>query len=296
MNLFSRGVDPQIDFSDIDEIRRTVEYCNQLPRTRTPPLWRRPGLHRVLRQPPGRDQQGLRPDEGRRRRRRTPTSTTSCWQVPYLPIDPKDVGRNYEAVIRVNSQSGKGGVAYIMKTDHGLALPRRLQIEFSQEIQKITDGEGGEVSPEGDVGRLRRRVPAPDHPARADAPEGRRRPRPTAATTRSPPWSRSTAWRKRSPAPATARSPRSSMRCHRRLRGPRARLHRTRDHLRRRRAGRGLRRGQVGGETVWGFGIAPSITTASLRAVVSAVNRATKVASGGVVPDSGEQAPRTWAP
>lgn len=69
------------------------------------------------------------------------------WQVPYLPIDPKDVGRTYEAVIRVNSQSGKGGVAYIMKADHGLALPRRLQIEFSQAIQAITDGEGGEVSP-----------------------------------------------------------------------------------------------------------------------------------------------------
>src|SRR5262249_40160273 len=70
------------------------------------------------------------------------------WEVPYLPIDPKDVGRTYEAVIRVNSQSGKGGVAYIMKSDHGLALPRRLQIEFSQAIQKITDGQGGEVSPQ----------------------------------------------------------------------------------------------------------------------------------------------------
>ncbi len=69
------------------------------------------------------------------------------WQVPYLPIDPKDVGRSYEAVIRVNSQSGKGGVAYIMKADHGLVLPRRLQVEFSQSVQKITDGEGGEVSP-----------------------------------------------------------------------------------------------------------------------------------------------------
>ncbi|MSX08900.1 MAG: 2-isopropylmalate synthase, partial [Actinobacteria bacterium] len=69
------------------------------------------------------------------------------WQVPYLPIDPKDVGRTYEAVIRVNSQSGKGGVAYIMKSDHGLNLPRRLQIEFSQAVQRITDGEGGEVSP-----------------------------------------------------------------------------------------------------------------------------------------------------
>ncbi len=81
------------------------------------------------------------------------------WDIPYLPIDPKDVGRSYEAVIRVNSQSGKGGVAYIMKTDHNLDLPRRLQIEFSHVIQRHTDGEGGEVDAAADVADLRRRVP-----------------------------------------------------------------------------------------------------------------------------------------
>ncbi len=98
------------------------------------------------------------------------------WQVPpYLPIDPKDVGRTYEAVIRVNSQSGKGGgVAYIMKADHGLALPRRLQIEFSQAIQQITDGEGGEVSPKEMWDAFYEEYLAPVTPAGADAPEGGR--------------------------------------------------------------------------------------------------------------------------
>ena len=147
MNLFSQGIDPQIDFRDIDEIRRTVEYCNQLPVQRAPPVRRRPGLHRVLRLAPGRDQQGPR-----RRCSATPTRPAwpiddFRWEVPYLPIDPKDVGRTYEAVIRVNSQSGKGGVAYIMKTEHKLELPRRLQIEFSAVVQQVTDCEGGEVSP-----------------------------------------------------------------------------------------------------------------------------------------------------
>ena len=108
--------------------------------------------------------------------------------MPYLPIDPKDVGRTYEAVIRVNSQSGKGGVAYIMKADHGLALPRRLQIEFSQAIQKITDGEGGEVSPKEMWDVFHEEYLAPITAAGADAAEGRRRPRTTAAPTPSPRW------------------------------------------------------------------------------------------------------------
>ena len=85
--------------------------------------------------------------------------------MPYLPIDPKDVGRSYEAVIRVNSQSGKGGVAYIMKTEHNLDLPRRLQIEFSRVVQEHTDAEGGEVDAGDDLGVLRRRVPGPDDAA-----------------------------------------------------------------------------------------------------------------------------------
>ncbi|RDI65932.1 2-isopropylmalate synthase [Nocardia pseudobrasiliensis] len=146
MNLFSRGVDPQIDFSDIDEIRRTVEYCNQLPVHERHPY----GGDLVYTAFSGSHQDAI--NKGLDAMKAAADATDSdvddiTWEVPYLPIDPKDVGRTYEAVIRVNSQSGKGGVAYIMKTDHGLALPRRLQIEFSQAVQRITDGEGGEVTP-----------------------------------------------------------------------------------------------------------------------------------------------------
>ncbi|WP_040788025.1 2-isopropylmalate synthase [Nocardia paucivorans] len=146
MNLFSRGVDPQINFSDIDEIRRTVEYCNQLPVHERHPY----GGDLVYTAFSGSHQDAI--NKGLDAMKATADAANSDiddirWEVPYLPIDPKDVGRTYEAVIRVNSQSGKGGVAYIMKTDHGLVLPRRLQIEFSQAVQRITDGEGGEVTP-----------------------------------------------------------------------------------------------------------------------------------------------------
>ena len=131
LNLFSRGVDPQIDFSNIDEIRRTVEYCNQLPVPERHPYGGDlvytafSGSHQDAINK-GLDAMKINADEA------DADVDDMLWQVPYLPIDPKDVGRTYEAVIRVNSQSGKGGVAYIMKADHGLALPRRLQIEFSQ--------------------------------------------------------------------------------------------------------------------------------------------------------------------
>ncbi|WP_027494524.1 2-isopropylmalate synthase [Rhodococcus sp. JG-3] len=146
LNLFTRGVDPQIDFSNIDEIRRTVEYCNQLPVAERHPY----GGDLVYTAFSGSHQDAI--NKGLDAMKVTADEQGSdigdiTWQVPYLPIDPKDVGRTYEAVIRVNSQSGKGGVAYIMKSDHGLNLPRRLQIEFSQAVQRITDGEGGEVSP-----------------------------------------------------------------------------------------------------------------------------------------------------
>ncbi|MGA6203820.1 2-isopropylmalate synthase [Nocardia testacea] len=146
MNLFSQGVDPQINFSDIDEIRRTVEYCNQLPVHERHPY----GGDLVYTAFSGSHQDAI--NKGLDAMKASADAAGAdvddiSWEVPYLPIDPKDVGRTYEAVIRVNSQSGKGGVAYIMKTDHGLALPRRLQIEFSQAIQQITDGEGGEITP-----------------------------------------------------------------------------------------------------------------------------------------------------
>ena len=146
LNLYTRGVDPQIDFSNIDEVRRTVEYCNQLLVPERHPY----GGDLVYTAFSGSHQDAI--NKGLDAMKATADEQDSdvseiTWQVPYLPIDPKDVGRTYEAVIRVNSQSGKGGVAYIMKSDHGLALPRRLQIEFSQAVQRIADGEGGEVSP-----------------------------------------------------------------------------------------------------------------------------------------------------
>jgi len=145
LNLFSQGIDPMIDFSDIDEIRRTVEYCNRIDVPERHPY----AGDLVYTSFSGSHQDAIKKafdvlDKDAADTGRSPREMP--WHMPYLPIDPKDVGRSYEAVIRVNSQSGKGGVAYIMKTDHHLDLPRRLQIEFSHVIQQHTDGEGGEVT------------------------------------------------------------------------------------------------------------------------------------------------------
>ena len=137
MNLFSQGVDPELDITDIDALRRVAEYCNRLPvHPRHPYVGELvytafSGSHQDAIKK-GFD--ALGPDY-------------DVWEVPYLPIDPKHTGRSYEAVIRVNSQSGKGGVAYIMKAEHGFELPRRLQIEFSRTIQTITEDTGTEISP-----------------------------------------------------------------------------------------------------------------------------------------------------
>ncbi len=144
LNAFSQGVDPQIDFSDIDEIRRTVEYCNQLAVPERHPY----GGDLVYTAFSGSHQDAIKKGFDHLNADAVAAGVPVgqfTWQVPYLPIDPKDVGRSYEAVIRVNSQSGKGGVAYIMKTEHGLDLPRRLQIEFSRVVQAHTEAEGGEV-------------------------------------------------------------------------------------------------------------------------------------------------------
>ncbi|MGX1931697.1 2-isopropylmalate synthase [Microbacterium resistens] len=147
INLFTQGIDPQIDFSDIDQVKRTVEYCNQLPVPERSP-WAgdlvftafsgshqdaiKKGFEAMAARA---DAEGVSVDEIE-------------WAVPYLPVDPKDLGRSYEAVIRVNSQSGKGGVAYLLKADHAIDLPRKLQIEFSGVVQAKTDAEGGEVTSE----------------------------------------------------------------------------------------------------------------------------------------------------
>jgi 2-isopropylmalate synthase len=144
LNLYSQGIDPMIDFSDIDEIRRTAEYCNRISVHERHPYagdlvyTSFSGSHQDAIKK-GFDQlEKIAAEAGK-------PASEMPWEMPYLPIDPKDVGRSYEAVIRVNSQSGKGGVAYIMKHDHHLDLPRRLQIEFSQVIQRRTDSDGGEV-------------------------------------------------------------------------------------------------------------------------------------------------------
>jgi 2-isopropylmalate synthase len=145
LNMFVQGVDPMIDFSDIDEIRRTVEYCNQLPVPERSPY----GGDLVFTAFSGSHQDAIK--KGFEALEKDAAAAGMpvddfTWQVPYLPIDPKDLGRSYEAVIRVNSQSGKGGVAYLLKNEHNLDLPRRAQIEFSGVIQRRTDAVGGEVS------------------------------------------------------------------------------------------------------------------------------------------------------
>ncbi|MEU6313880.1 2-isopropylmalate synthase [Streptomyces sp. NPDC047014] len=146
MNLFSQGIDPQIDFSQIDEIRRTSEYCNQMPVHPRHPY----AGDLVYTAFSGSHQDAIKKGFDAMEADAAAAGKTVDdieWAVPYLPIDPKDVGRSYEAVIRVNSQSGKGGVAYVLKNDHKLDLPRRMQIEFSRIIQAKTDAEGGEVTP-----------------------------------------------------------------------------------------------------------------------------------------------------
>ena len=293
MNLFSRGVDPQISFSDIDEIRRTVEYCNQLNVPERHPY----GGDLVYTAFSGSHQDAI--NKGLDQMKYDADAADAdvddiLWQVPYLPIDPKDVGRNYEAVIRVNSQSGKGGVAYIMKADHGLNLPRRLQIEFSREIQKLTDGEGGEVSPKEmydvfaeeylhpirPLERMRQRVDA----AEVDGGEDH-----ITAVVKVDGIEREIGGSGNGPLAAFVDALSTV--------GFEVRVLDYSEHA--------LTAGgdssaaayveaEVNGETVWGVGVASSITTASLRAVVSAVNRAHRVSAPAEA--DGGPAPRTWAP
>ncbi len=138
LNMLTQGVDPHLDFSNINPIMREAEYCNQLPVHPRHPY----AGDLVFTAFSGSHQDAIKKGLAEIRQ-----SNEKLWEVPYLPIDPKDVGRSYEAVIRINSQSGKGGVAYLLEKDHGLSMPRRLQIEFSQVIQKIADESGKEISP-----------------------------------------------------------------------------------------------------------------------------------------------------
>ena len=136
LNLYTQGIDPKLDFSDIYEVMRTVEHCNQLPVHPRHPY----AGELVFTAFSGSHQDAIKKGFAAMRKSNLPN-----WEVPYLPIDPVDLGRTYEAVIRVNSQSGKGGVAFILERDHGLELPRRMQMEFSQVVQEISDKTGKEV-------------------------------------------------------------------------------------------------------------------------------------------------------
>jgi len=278
LNQFSRGVDPQIDFSNIDEIRRTVEYCNQLPVPERHPY----GGDLVYTAFSGSHQDAI--NKGLDAMKVAADAADSdvddmLWQVPYLPIDPRDVGRTYEAVIRVNSQSGKGGVAYIMKADHGLALPRRLQIEFSGVIQKIaegTAGEGGEVTSKEMWDAFTDEYIAPVRPLermkqRVDASEDDHGVTRITATVKVDGVETEITGSGNGPLAAFVDALATidfnvavlDYSEHAMSGGEDAQA-------------AAYVEASIGGQTVWGVGIAPSITTASLRAVVSAVNRAAR--------------------
>ena len=138
LNLYTQGVSPKLDFSQIDEVRRMVEHCNQLPvHPRHPYVG-----ELVYTSFSGTHQDAIKKAFALR----ADATPDDVWAIPYLPVDPMDLGRSYEAVIRVNSQSGKGGISYLLETEFGLELPRRLQIEFSQVVQSVMDLEGKELS------------------------------------------------------------------------------------------------------------------------------------------------------
>jgi 2-isopropylmalate synthase len=136
LNMYTQGVDPELDCSDINRMKDVYEYSNQL---------RIPERHPYVGELVYTAFSGSHQDAINKGMRALKKANTPHWEVPYLPIDPQDVGRSYEAIIRINSQSGKGGIAYVLQADYGLNLPRNLQIEFSQDIQQITDAEGKEV-------------------------------------------------------------------------------------------------------------------------------------------------------
>jgi 2-isopropylmalate synthase len=144
MNLFTQGIDPELDLSDIDRLKGVAEFCNQLPVHPRHP-WAGELVYTAF--------SGSHQDAIKKGMTALERSNSGLWEVPYLPVDPQDVGRDYEAIIRVNSQSGKGGVSYLLKANHGLDLPRNLQVEFSRLVQDVADQSGTEISSE-DIWKL----------------------------------------------------------------------------------------------------------------------------------------------
>ncbi|MCJ1685493.1 MULTISPECIES: 2-isopropylmalate synthase [unclassified Rathayibacter] len=279
VNLFTQGIDPQIDFSDMDGIKRTAEYCNQLAVPERSP-WAGDLVFTAF---SGSHQDAIKKgfEAMEAEAERTGVSRDELtWAVPYLPVDPKDLGRSYEAVIRVNSQSGKGGVAYLLKTDHALDLPRRLQIEFSAVVQAKTDAEGGEVTSEQIWTIFQDEyLPAPAH--RAEDKWGRFE---LARTSTSSDLGGSIALDavlrvgdETVTASATGNGPINAFEAVLAQHGVEVRVFDYVEHA--------LSAGgdalaasyvecSVNGRTLWGVGVDADISTASLKAIVSAVNRA----------------------
>ena len=279
LNLFSQGIDPQVDFSDIDEVRRTVEYCTQMDVHPRHPY----GGDLVYTSFSGSHQDAIKKAFEARDRDAEAKGVSReelVWALPYLPIDPKDVGRSYEAVIRVNSQSGKGGISYLMKHERHLDLPRRLQIEFSRAVQGFTDTRGGEVSAD-DLWEIFRDEYLPVEAGGSLEPWGRLALRGTRTTSV-----------EEGPVTLSAdlRDGGRDVTLEGAGNGPIAAFVDALSHVGVEvevldYAEHALSEGgdasaaayvecAVGDRVLWGVGIDPSITTASLKAIVSAVNRA----------------------
>jgi len=278
LNLFSQGIDPQIDFSDIDHVRRTVEHCNQIDVHERHPyagdlvFTAFSGSHQDA------IKKGLESMAARAAAKGVEIDDL-VWGVPYLPIDPKDVGRSYEAVIRVNSQSGKGGISYLLKSERNLDLPRRLQIEFSRVVQAVTDGEGQEVTGD-DIWRIFADEYLPAAPEGPLEPWGRFSLRGTRSTSveDGPDVLEIDLVDSGEAVTLTGvgNGPIAAFLDALSQHGLAVKVLDYAEHA--------LSAGgdataaayvecQVGDETLWGAGIDPSITTASLKAIISAVNR-----------------------
>ena len=296
MNLLTRGVDPQINFSDMDEIRRTVEYANQLRVPERHPY----GGDLVFTAFSGSHQDAINKGFDALQAEadtRGEDITDITWEVPYLPVDPKDEGRTYEAVIRVNSQSGKGGVAYIMKSDYGLQLPRRLQMEFSQLVQNVTDSEGGEVTPKAmwDIfsteylDRVSPMERMSQHLVPAETDDGEDA---IEAVIKWKGETRELAGSGNGPLAAFVAALNEMFDDEVRILDYSEHAMTSGDDA----TAAAYVEVQFGNRVFWGVGRAGSITTASLRAVVSAVNRAYADEAEGAEAVGSVEGARTWAP
>ncbi|MBC7289899.1 MAG: 2-isopropylmalate synthase [Actinotalea sp.] len=279
MNLASQGIDPQIDFSDIDRVRRTVEHCNQLPVPERHPY----AGDLVFTAFSGSHQDAIKKGFEAMASRAAAQGVAVDdleWAVPYLPVDPKDLGRTYEAVIRVNSQSGKGGVAYLLKSERNLDLPRRLQIEFSRVVQEYTDQHGSEVTAD-DLWRIFTDEYLPVEPGSDLAPWGRFALRGSRTSSgEGAADTLSVDLVDRGAEITVAGSGNGPVDAFVRALGTLGESVEVLDYAEHALATGGDARAAayveclVGDTVLWGVGIDPSITTASFKAIISAVNRA----------------------